>query len=62
MFKGRAGGSLRQLFPDSLQEIYVSISLNDTANDNITPDDYYTTIPEATEASRNNHGVEIDHK
>ena len=52
---------MRQLFPDSWHKIYKSIFLNVTADDNITRDDLYKAIADATEAARDSHIGEMDY-
>ena len=53
---------LRRSRNNSLQVIYESILSKNTADDETTPDNYCTTIDDATEAARDGQHVDIGHK
>jgi hypothetical protein len=57
-FRGKDNKNLSQLFRDNLHEIYDRVfDIDaDTTND---PEDFYTTISEATEATRASHIAEL---
>ena len=58
--RGRDGGSLLQLFRDTLSAIYASIIALDSVDAFQMPKDYFTTLNEAVEASTDLPGVELD--
>jgi len=59
MFRGRDSATLQQLFIDNLQEIYDRLFHIDVDALAI-PDDFYTSIAEATESTGESHIIELE--
>lgn len=59
-FRGHDAGSLLQLFKDSLRDIYGNTINLDGAEAHQRPDDYYTALNDAMEASADQPAVDLD--
>ena len=59
-FVGRDGGSLLHLFRDTLSAIYENILNLDCVDTFHLPEDYFTTLNEAVDASNDQQGGELD--
>jgi hypothetical protein len=61
-FRGLDARSLLHLFKDSLKDIYDNTISLDGANARQMPDDYFTALNDATQASTNQYAVDLDNK
>jgi hypothetical protein len=61
-FRGLDAGRLLQLFKDSLKDVYENTISLDGGDAQQIPDDYYTALNEATEASTDQSTVKLDSK
>ena len=59
MFRGMDIATLKQLFKDNLQEMYDKLFEID-ADALAVPEDYYSSIAEATDSAGDNHNIEME--
>ena len=59
-FRGLDAGNLLQLFKDSLNDIYDNTISLDGADAHQMPNDYFTALNNATQASTDQHAVDLD--
>ena len=61
-FRGLDAGSLLQLFKDVLKDIYDNTISLDGADAHQMPNDYFTALNDATQASADQPAVDLDNK
>ena len=61
-FRGLDEGSLLQLFKDNLKDIYDNTISKDRPDSHYMLDDYFTALNDASQASADQHAVDLDNK